>query len=256
MSYQDQGQRNGNYNNQQQGAPRKEAKLEIDSIPFDGEIRTKRTTTINFGKQINGIFRNAMPDYYGCTFSVSTRGDLLVNLYFVDTGKPQKGTIKVLKDLRHFDSRNPVDMIQNMNNMSFQKTYTLTDDAKSILSKFMYVPHNGINWNNITEEIYDRPYYAGGEHILFGVRGLSAIKFLRQMYKSSFEDTKSNIEYEIKILGPMNEEKNYNRNDNRYRKKEENFIIDINQLNATKALEIANELGVVPQVGSIRIIKA
>ena len=220
-------------------------RLVIEPQPFDGVMKSKLTTTIALSKTVNQLFRPIFSDYEGCIIAPDAYGQLQVSLYFKDKG--YSGREDVIKSLIPVTERvkgtSAIDRIMQMNLRNSSKAYDLSKETKDILSEFFYTRGNAkVNWNQHVVEQTERQY--NGQLIYVKVVGLDLVRLVRKIYGGKIDG--SRIDYNISIIKPIGADMNgFN----------QNFLINIQQLDSKEVERLANEIGVVPQVGQIQMVR-
>ena len=236
------GQNMRNENIQNQNEP---LRLNIEPQPFDGVMKSKLTTTIALSKTINQLFRPIFSDYEGCIIAPDSYGQLQVALYFKDKG--MRGTDETIKTLIPVTERvkgtTAIDRVMQMNLRNSSKSYDISKDTKDILSEFIYTRGNSkVNWNQHILEQTERQY--NGYTIYVKIVGLDLVRIVRKIYGGKLDG--SRIDYNISIIKPIGADVNgFN----------QNFLINIQQLDSKEVERLANEIGVVPQVGAIQMVR-
>lgn len=236
------GGENMNKNNNNANEP---MRLAIEPIPFDGVMKSKLTTTIALSKTINQLFRPVFSDYEGCIIAPDAYGQLQVALYFKDKG--MIGGEDVIKSLFPVTERikgtSAIDRVMQMNLRNSSKAYDLSKETKDILSEFIYTRGNSkVNWNQHIVEQTERQY--NGQVIYVKVVGLDLVRLVRKIYGGKIDG--SRIDYNISIIKPIGADMTgFN----------QNFLINIQQLDSKEVERLANEIGVVPQVGTIQMVR-
>lgn len=242
----------GNKNYNQEGGKKMENKanepmrLNIEPIPFDGVMQSKLTTTIGLSKTINQLFRPVFSDYEGCIIAPDAYGQLQVALYFKDKGSFGRNDdmIKTLIPVtERVKGTSAIDRIMQMNLRNSSKAYDISKDTKDILSEFIYTRGNSkVNWNQHVVEQTERQY--NGQIIYVKVVGLDLVRLVRKIYGGKIDG--SRIDYNISIIKPIGADMSgFN----------QNFLINIQQLDSKEVERLANEIGVVPQVGAIQMVR-
>lgn len=220
-------------------------RIVIEPLPFDGVMKSKLTTTIALSKTINQLFRPIFSDYEGCIIAPDSYGQLQVSLYFKDKGIT--GREDVIKSLQPVIERvkgtSAIDRIMQMNLRNSSKAYDLSKETKDILSEFIYTRGNAkVNWNQHVIEQTERQY--NGQIIYVKVVGLDLVRLVRKIYGGKIDG--SRIDYNISIIKPIGTDMSgYN----------QNFLVNIQQLDSKEVERLANEIGIVPQVGAIQMVR-
>lgn len=220
-------------------------RLAIEPQPFDGLMKSKLTTTIALSKTINQMLRPVFSDYEGCIIAPDAYGQLQVSIYFKDKGF--SGNSEAIKSLIPVTERvkgsSPIDRIMQINLRNSSKAYDLSKDTKDILSEFIYTRGNAkVNWNQHVVEQTERTY--NGAIIYVKVIGLDLVRILRKIYGSKLDG--SRIDYNISVIKPVGVDMNGGN---------QNFLINIQQLDSKEVERLANEIGIVPQMGNIQMVR-
>lgn len=248
---------NNNNNNQPQQPQREPLRIEVESpIPFDGELRSKMTTTVELSKNINNLFK-IFHDFEGSIVVPDMYGQLQVMLYFKDKGNIAVGPdqVRCIEPVGMNNNRSGIGMfsqIQNLQTRYSQKKYQLTQDAKDIFSEFINVrPGSKINWNQFVKEITEQTGYYSTS-ITVEVAGIDILKLIRKIYGSHVTGTngkdKARLDYNINLIKPFGIDMNSGAMST-------NYLIAIQQLNSKEVEKLAQEMGLVPSCGTIPMIR-
>lgn len=219
-----------------------------DPLPFDGELKSKMTTTVELAKTINSLFRSVLADYEGSIILPNMYGQLELVLYFKDKGGiSAEGQIKSLQNANNpLRNGTAFDRISAMNTRNKAKNYDLTPETKEILSEFIFVRQNQkIDWNRHISEQTQQNY--NSYTVFVKVIGLDLIRVIRKLYGSKDPETKSRIDYTVSLIRPVGVSMQGFGN--------QNFLINISQLNNNEIEKLANEIGLIPAQGQFAIIR-
>lgn len=220
-------------------------RLVTEPQPFDGVMKSKLTTTLALSKIVNQLFRPVFSDYEGCIIAPDAYGQLQVALYFKDKGMTGsddkvKSLIPVIERVK---GTSAIDRIMQMNLRNSSKAYDLSKDTKDILSEFIYTRGNAkVNWNQHVLEQTERQY--NGQIIYVKVVGLDLVRLVRKIYGGKIDG--SRIDYNISIIKPIGAD---------VQGINQNFLINIQQLDSKEVERLANEIGIVPQVGTVQMVR-
>lgn len=243
-----------NYNNNNAQQPQREPlRIEVEKpIPFNGELKSKMTTTVELSKNINNLFK-IFDDFEGSIVVPDMYGQLQVMLYFKDRGNIAmgEGKTRCIEPVGMNNNRPGIGMfsqIQNLQTRYAQRKYQLTQDAKDIFSEFINIrPGSKINWNQFVKEITEQTgYYSTA--ITVEVAGLDIIKLIRKMYGARVPDSKARLDYNINLIKPFGIDMNSGAMST-------NYLIAIQQLNSKEVEKLAQEMGLVPSCGTIPMIR-
>lgn len=242
-----------NYNNNrgekgQQQAPQKQEALRINIEPleFDGVMKSKLTTTIALSKTINQLFRPIFTDYEGCIIAPDQFGQLQAALYFKDKGmNGREDSIKTLIPVtERVQGTSAIDRITRMNLRNSSKSYDVSKDTKEILSEFIYTRGNSkVNWNQHIVEQTEQAY--NGYSIYVKIIGIDIVRLVRKIYGGKING--SRIDYNISVVKPIGMDMTGGAN--------QNYLINIQQLDSREVERLASEIGVVPVQGNIPMVR-
>ena len=242
-----------NYNNNrgekgQQQAPQKQEALRINIEPleFDGVMKSKLTTTIALSKTINQLFRPIFTDYEGCIIAPDQFGQLQAALYFKDKGMNRReDSIKTLIPVtERVQGTSAIDRITRMNLRNSSKSYDVSKDTKEILSEFIYTRGNSkVNWNQHIVEQTEQAY--NGYSIYVKIIGIDIVRLVRKIYGGKING--SRIDYNISVVKPIGMDMTGGAN--------QNYLINIQQLDSREVERLASEIGVVPVQGNIPMVR-
>lgn len=215
------------------------ARLEIESIPFDGLLKSKIISTIDLAKLVNSVFRNALADYEGCIILPTQTGQFDCTLYFKDHG-PIRDTAQV-KNLISITGPNksasPVDRIAAFNNRTANKLYMLSEETKQILSEFVITRKNQqINWNQLVFEQAEQAWNANIVYVK--VCGIDIVKILKKIYGGKVDGDRR--DYNVTLMRPVGLN---------------NYLISIQQLDTKEVEKLAQSVGIIQTGNSIAMIR-
>lgn len=246
-------QGNRNYNNNRGGNNNGNAnqkaepiRLNVEPLEFDGVMKSKLTTTISLSKTINQLFRPVFVDYEGCIIAPDQFGQLQVALYFKDKGQAMReDSIKTLVPVtERVQGSSAIDRIMKMNLRNSSKSYDISKETKDILSEFIYTRGNAkVNWNQHIVEQTERNY--NGYSIYVKMIGLDLVRLVRKIYGAKIDG--SRIDYNISIVKPIGMDVTGGAN--------QNYLINIQQLDSKEVERLASEIGVVPVQGNIQMVR-
>lgn len=227
-------------------APKKKGISLKEHLEFPGTLKTNITTSQSLAELINGVLRNVLSDYEGCFIGVDQNG-LNLTLYFTDKGEATEGQIKVLKNMTKTPVKSApvIEKIHALSMYSRSNMFTLTDDAKEVISGIMDVPGNAkINWSNcVTEVTVPVNNYGQAYNVTVKVSGVSINKILQIVYGTKDEDGKY-VQYSTSILRPVPYSPSI-------------FIISIMQLRTEQLEQLAQSTGLLGQTFSnVQMVKA
>jgi hypothetical protein len=218
-------------------------RIEVETIPFDGLLKSKLTTTIEMAKLINAIFKGTIVDYEGCIVAPDVHGQLQVALYFKDKGNAGKDMIKAVSPVAKMGrGATGIERIQNINARYSSKKYDLTKDIKEILSEFIYAKNGNINWNQHVFEQSEQSY--NSYQVYVKVIGLDLLKLIKKIYGGKVD--KHRVDYNVSIVRPVGLDMNGF---------SQNFLVNIQQLDSREVENLANSLGLLPVQGSINMVR-
>lgn len=219
-------------------------RLDIKPMDFDGVMKSKLTTTIALSKTINSVFRKVLTDYEGCIVAPDQFGQLQVALYFKDKGAAMDGAIKSLIPVTARNQGDKaIDRLMRMNLRNSSKSYDISAETKQILSDFIYTRGNSkVNWNNHIVEQTEQQY--NGYSIYVKVIGLDLVRLVRKIYGGKKDG--SRIDYNVSIIKPVGVDIAGNN---------QNFLVNVQQLDSKEVEKLAAEVGLVPTMGSIPMIR-
>lgn len=237
----------GNNNQQAQQAAPKSVKIEVVAEEFKGTMKTEILNTMKLASIVNSIFKPVCADYDGSaiTGDVCT-GQFYLSLFFRDKGAAGEHQIKnIINAIRPTNNASPMDRINRMNIRNSNKTYDLTEDTKSILEEFIFTKGNQkVNWSHYMCEVSSQTN--GGYQIYVKIGGIDIARILRKKYGKKADG--SYYDYQVNMIRPLNQ--GYSNGDNT------NFLINIVQLDTKKLEVLYQEMGMVPNQGSISFVKA
>lgn len=226
-----------NQNQQQQ----KKAKLKIEEyVEFDGTYEGKVTTTIDFARSVNSLFRPVLSDYEGSSINV-INGQMYMELYFKEKGAPSPEQKKCIQQIvQPSKDRDIIARVTNLSKMnSTNQKLELTEDAKDILEGFMIKTSNGkVNWKECVYETIDRNY-GNQSSITLCLRGLDIYQLLKSIYGTKDPVTKHIYQYQITVNRPINQM---------------DYVITISRVDSNIIEELCIRLNMTPATGSSLIM--
>jgi len=225
-------------------------KIDIEPIEFDGLLKTKLTTTMTLGADINRLFRTLFSDYEGCVIAPNNyNGALEAVLYFKDKAKIARADGKftaVIPRMEKVRSRENTSFsqIQVFNARTNTKQYDVTEEFKGLMAQFVNNHGKKPDWNSMVFELKNTINQMGAYDILVEVRGLDLYRILKKVYGDKNGDTK--VDYNISLIrsigaGDVGAFKN--------------FLISIQQLDSKELEKLAYEVGMIPSMGSVPMIR-
>lgn len=231
---------------------KKDVKVEVtDCLAFDGDMKNNIMTTNKLCGIISAFFGSFLQDYYGCeinmydgsnliTKALVPEGQLYVNLYFKDQGPSIDGRLKCIEMNGSDGNANKSSSI-TQRYFAFQQTYAgtnmyhLTEEAKILLSKFMFGYNPNPNWALCYKEVL-APMTANPNskpEVISEVIGFDLNKIITMIYGT--RDENSSYDYRTCIAS--------NIGCSNYMTNVKNFLIQISQLDIAFVKELENELG-------------
>lgn len=211
-------------------------------LPFKGTINGDITTSVDLARTINKLFSSAFKDYEGCTLGLNQFGQFNCSLYFKDKGNGNIVPLAVSTRGRQFS---PSDRIKAMNLRNKNKTYTISDELRDVLEQFVNFQggrNAKPNVNNHITEVTEQAY-GGAGFIYIMIDNININKILKTIYGSKTED--SRYDYNVSVIKPIGMMGGAN----------QNYIVKVDQIDATKVEQLAAKVGMVPTVGTIPIIR-
>lgn len=234
-------------NNANNNDKNKDLRLDIEPIPFDGVMKNKLTTTNVLCKIVNQVFRPVFSDYEGCVIVPDSYGQLSVSLYFKDKGNfpASVDSIKTLFPVtERVKGTSPIDKVLQMNLRNSSRAYDISEDTKRILSEFIYTRGNSkVHWNQHVFEQTEQQQF-NNQIIYVKVVGLDLVRLIRKIYGGKING--SRIDYNVSIIKPIGASVNGGI---------QNYLVNIQQLDSKEVERLANEIGVVPQIGTIQMVR-
>ncbi|MGL5749328.1 MAG: hypothetical protein ACRCXT_02285 [Paraclostridium sp.] len=253
-----------NMNNKQQNQEQEDLVLQVEQQEFDGLFKTKITTVTELGKLINRMVKPAIIDCEGCLVIPNQMGDFDTILYFkpspsVDYNNIQEdGPIVGLQPVYNTAKQlTPGQRLTALTARQKNKTFNISEDAKSILNEFMSNRVRNkkgvVDWNKCVSEKTNS--YYGSYSIYVQISGLDVKAFLKKYYGNTLFDidedgkvtNKRPCEYSISILrglGMPMQGNMYN-----------DYLISIMQLDGREMENVARKAGMVPLTNDIPMIK-
>jgi hypothetical protein len=227
---------------------REKVRIDVESIPFDGMLKTKMTTTKRLGDVVNALLKPNLHDYEGCTILVNQFGQLTTSLFFVDKGDATDGKIKniITSTTGKRAAGGIMDRISAMNAINSNKNYVLTKDTQEALEPFMYVrnPKKGVEWDKISFEMTENTY--SGYRVYLKVIDVDIIKIIKAIYGKKDKETNSYLDYQINLIRPVSQ----------FAGDLGNFLISIAQVNNKEVEELCKEINIIPVQGTIPMFRA
>lgn len=166
---------------------------------FEAFGKTTRKNSADLSRQIFAHFSQTFHELRGCNMIVLPNGQIGVELYFERNTEPlPNGKIMNLDSLIDPVGGSRTNMYERMNivqNRRMGKAFTLNNETKLLLSKFMYggknanMPNNNKVWGNenVLREVHiptNDPFRRGfnSDRILVRVSGLDIHKILQELY--------------------------------------------------------------------------
>ena len=206
-------------------------KLKWQPEPFEAFGKTTRMNSAELARKIHGYFKETFHEVIGCNLVYHpTSGQILVELFFERNTLPlESGKIINLDSLidtsgNSGSNKNIYEQVQAVQNRFTGNVYTLNNETKLLLSKFMYggekanLPTNG-KWKDNIHQVklpandpYRRTY--GTDRIMIKVTGLDIRTILREIYgryiitKTEVSETedrnfRSEALYEARFIKPL-----------------------------------------------------
>ena len=132
--------------------------LEFQSEPFEAFGKTTRLNSGKLAKKIYDHFKQSFHDLRGCNLFIAPNCAICVEMFFEYNTEPvPEGKIKNLvsfNDLKNKATTNLFDRVKATDNRFNGKTFSLNNETKLLLSKFMYggdkanQPNNEKVWSN------------------------------------------------------------------------------------------------------------
>jgi hypothetical protein len=245
-------QLNGALNNQQpnQGGPeRKKTTIRVkEKEDFKGMFECLVTTTMDLSAMVNSVFKPLFGDCEGCIIlpDQSINMGLQASLFFKEGANP--GPERISNIMRagtnNGQGASPADRIRFMNTRFSNRSYELTEQTKEALEDFIenrYIHNGKVQWNKIVTEVVDRSQFNTSVYVK--VNGIDIYKVLRAKFGGKDKATGGRLEYAISLIGPMN------------MYYDGNFKVSIIQLDTKKVEEVCNKINIVPNVGSIQMVR-
>lgn len=226
--------------NQQQATKEKEKHyLRLEKpLEFKGTINGDITTTVELAKQINKLFKQAFGDYEGCTIGFNQFGQPTATLFF-----KEKGGGDIIPLASPTRGANPNDRIKSMNLRYKNKTYKLSDELKDVLEQFVDSARGQINWDQKVHEITENGF-GGVAAIYVKIDDINVNKILKVMYGGRSEEGR--LDYNVTMIKPVGA---------MHGGFSQTYIIKIDQLDVSKVEKLATQLGVIPSIGTIPMIR-
>lgn len=243
-NYQGNQNRNQGNQNRNQQPKREKAKLVVEPSEFDGLLKSKLTTTLALSRQVNALFRPVFSDFEGSIVTPNQFGQLDVTLFFKDKGNAMDGQIKSLVPVTEtVTGGGAIDRIMRMNLRNSAKSYDFSEETKEVLSDFIYTRGNSNpKWKEHIYEQTEQNY--NGYTIYVKVLGIDIVRVLKKIYGNKVNG--SFIDYNVSIIKPIGVD-NSGAN--------QNYLVNIQQLDSKQVEKLANEIGIIPVSGSIQMVR-
>lgn len=199
---------------------------------FEAFGKTTRMNSAELSRKIYSHFKQTFHELKGCNMVILANGQIAVEMFFERNTEPlPAGKIMNLDSLvdpvGKGSNNNLYERMQVTQNRRMGKTFTLNNETKLLLSKFMYggknanLPNNNKVWGNenVLREFHipvNDPYRRGynTDRILMRVSGLDIRRILQEMYGRDIitktivkeaEDTnyRSEARYEVRFIKAM-----------------------------------------------------
>lgn len=238
-------------NTNQQGGGQQQPKyeplrLEVKTPDgFNPTYETRLITTQDICKKVNGLFRNAISDFFGSTILPNpTTGQMELTIYLKDTGASDK--VKMIEPVvsTNLGTNDMGSRIANLNSRNLGRTIQLTKDAQEIFQEFLLKPNYGnnkINWNNYSMECAEQvAAYGGRYNIYIKLFNLNLNAVLAKIWGETATEG-GRYEYSAVIAKPI--------------PGTNNFIVTIQRFHNNNIEEFASQVGLTPTVGSFNIVQ-
>lgn len=200
--------------------------------PFEAFGKTTRKNSAELSREIYAHFSQTFHELKGCNMVVLANGQIAVEMFFErNTEALPDGKIMNLDSLvdpvGSGSRANLYERMQVTQNRRMGKTFTLNNETKLLLSKFMYggknanLPNNNKVWGNenVLREVHipvTDPYRRGynTDRILVRVSGLDIRRILQELYgrdivtktvanESGDTNYRSEARYEVRFIKAM-----------------------------------------------------
>lgn len=198
---------------------------------FEAFGKTTRINSAELSRKISAYFKQTFHEFKGCNMVILANGQIGVELFFERNTEPLPNgkimNLDSLVDAVSSGSRtNLYERMQVTQNRRMGKTFTLNNETKLLLSKFMYggrnanMPNNKKVWGNenVLREIHipvNDPYLKGynTDRILVRVSNLDIRRIIQELYgkdiitktvanESGDTNYRSGARYEVRFIKP------------------------------------------------------
>jgi hypothetical protein len=233
-------------------------KLKWQPEAFEAFGKTTRMNSADLARKIHAHFKQTFHEVIGCNLIPGPNGQIFVELFFERNTEPlTSGKIINLDSLvdanNSGSTRNIFDKMQAVQNRFTGNVYTLNNETKLLLSKFMFggdkanLPNNN-KWKENVHQVkiaandpFRRTY--GTDRIMVKVTGLDIRSILREIYgryiitKTEVKETedtnyRSEARYEVRYIKSM---------------PDGSFIMNIEQFDADAIKDIFMKENPIPQ---------
>jgi len=211
-------------------------------LPFDSAMETSVTTTFKLSRKINTLFHHAFNDYEGCMIVPSHTGQLELRLYF--KAKDGSDVVPIVAASAP-GQRAPInERLKNFNRINKNRTVKLSDETKELLESMMLTyGKNKIDWERQSLEEVETTH--AGYNIYMHVFGLDLNKILKVLYGSKNPKTDARLEYMIQVIRPVGDPSIISNN----------YLISIIKLDSAAVEEVSREVGIIPSIGNIQMVR-
>ena len=228
---------------------------------FEAFGKTTRMNSADLSRKIYSHFKQTFHELKGCNVVILANGQIAVELYFERNTEPlPDGKIMNLDSLidpvSSSSRANLYERMQVTQNRRMGKAFTLNNETKLLLSKFMYggknanLPNNNKVWGNenVLREVHipvNDPYRRGynTDRILVRVAGLDIHRVLQELYgrdiitkteanESGDINYRSDARYEVRFIKAM---------------ADGSFIVNIEQFDSSAIEKIFMQENPIPQ---------
>jgi len=235
-----------NRSNENKGKREKTSLTLEEPLVFGDTYETKITTLRKLSKTIAGLFDGAFQDFVGCNIvpEVNT-GQLKLALFFKDNGGNDIIPLDHIQNNNRGVRPSIANRISSFNARNRNKTLELSQDLKDVLSDFIPTGRkNNVNWNQHVTEVTTQSTI--GYTIYIQVTGFDINRILKVLYGGQDEDG-SRIDYNIQVLRPIGQI-NYSAN--------QDYLVSILKVNNKAVEELTKDVGMMPSVGDIPMVRA
>ena len=167
-----------------------------DPETFEAFGKTLRINSAELARKISAHFKQTFHELKGCNIVVLANGQIAVELFFEHNDTPcPDGKMMNLESLIENKGTNLYEKMQATQNRRMGKVFTLNNETKLLLSKFMYggtnanLPNNNKVWGNenVLREVHipvTDPFRRGynTDRILVRVSGLNIRSIIQEIY--------------------------------------------------------------------------